>query len=99
MPLRTPRRTVSTLLTALILIATALVLGNPGPAAAAINNPVRTASGLVRGAPGTADPSVTAFRGIPYAASPTGDLRWRAPAKPASWTGVRDTTTFGDSCP
>jgi len=99
MPLRKSRRTASSLLTALFLIATALVLGNPGPAAAAITNPVRTASGQVRGAPGTVDPSVTAFKGIPYAAPPTGARRWRAPAKPASWKGVRDATTFGDSCP
>ena len=39
------------------------------------------------------------FLGIPYAAPPTGNLRWRPPASPASWEGVRDATQFGPSCP
>ncbi|MEV5535066.1 carboxylesterase/lipase family protein [Streptomyces prunicolor] len=97
MPLRKSCRTASILLTALFLTATALVLGSP--ATAAISAPVRTASGQVRGAPGADDASVTAFKGIPYAAPPTGPRRWRPPTKPASWKGVRDTTAFGDSCP
>jgi para-nitrobenzyl esterase len=43
--------------------------------------------------------SFHAFRGIPFAAPPVGDLRWRPPAAPASWQGVRDATTFGNRCP
>jgi len=39
------------------------------------------------------------FRGIPFAAPPLGDLRWRPPAKPASWQGVRNATAFGSPCP
>jgi para-nitrobenzyl esterase len=39
------------------------------------------------------------FRGLPYAAPPTGDLRWRPPRPPASWQGVRDATRFGPSSP
>ena len=38
------------------------------------------------------------FRGLPYAAPPTGQLRWRAPQPPAKWHGVRDATTFAPSC-
>ena len=38
---------------------------------------------------------VLQFRGIPYAAAPVGDLRFRAPQPPASWEGVRDATRFG----
>jgi para-nitrobenzyl esterase len=38
------------------------------------------------------------FEGIPYAAPPTGPLRWRAPQPPATWKGVRDATHFGASC-
>ena len=39
------------------------------------------------------------FRGLPYAAPPTGALRWRPPQPAASWKGVRDATTFAPSCP
>ncbi len=38
---------------------------------------------------------ITVFRGIPYAAAPVGDLRWRAPQPHAPWQGVRDCTHFG----
>ena len=39
------------------------------------------------------------FLGIPYAAPPTGKLRWHAPEPPARWKGVRDATTFAPHCP
>jgi para-nitrobenzyl esterase len=39
------------------------------------------------------------FRGIPFAAPPVGDLRWRPPAPPAKWQGVRAATVFGNPCP
>ncbi|XP_078602873.1 fatty acyl-CoA hydrolase precursor, medium chain-like [Branchiostoma floridae x Branchiostoma japonicum] len=42
---------------------------------------------------------VFTFKGIPYAAPPVGDLRWRPPQDPTSWTGVRDVTEFGSRCP
>ncbi len=48
---------------------------------------------------GVAVASGYAFRGLPYAAAPTGDLRWRPPQPPASWKGVRDATQFAASCP
>jgi len=67
------------------------------PLAAALKVPVKTQSGQVQGAPGT-DPSVTAFKGIPFAAPPVGELRWRAPQPPASWQRVRAATGFGASC-
>ena len=36
----------------------------------------------------------TVFRGVPYAKPPIGDLRWRRPAPPEAWSGVRDATAF-----
>lgn len=42
---------------------------------------------------------VRVFRGIPYAAPPVGDLRWRAPQAAARWDGVRDALDFGPDFP
>jgi para-nitrobenzyl esterase len=36
--------------------------------------------------------------GIPYAAPPVGDLRWRSPRQVASWAGIRDATHYGNRC-
>jgi para-nitrobenzyl esterase len=80
-----------------VAAATVLLTG-ARPALAAINAPVRIESGLVQGVP-AGDPSVTAFKGIPYAAPPVGDLRWRPPARPLAWSGVRTADRFGDICP
>ena len=66
-------------------------------AAAGMLAPVRTEQGLVQGAPGKVA-GVTVFKGIPFAAPPVGTLRWRLPQQPASWTGVRDATQYGDVC-
>jgi para-nitrobenzyl esterase len=52
---------------------------------------VPTNSGLVQGKVSD-DGELLIFRGIPYAAPPVGDLRWRAPQPPASWSGVLDAT-------
>jgi para-nitrobenzyl esterase len=41
---------------------------------------------------------VKAFLGLPYAAPPVGDMRWKAPAPPAKWKGKRDATKFGARC-
>lgn len=48
---------------------------------------------------GTSRDGVDAFRAIPYAAPPVGSLRWRAPAAPKPWRGVRDASAFGPVCP
>jgi para-nitrobenzyl esterase len=65
---------------------------------AAMSEPVRTATGSLQGIPAR-DPSITVFKGIPYAAPPIGELRWRAPAPPVAWQGVRKADKFGNSCP
>jgi len=57
---------------------------------------VKTESGQVRG---VYRHDVLEFRGIPYAASPAGRLRWEPPQSPTRWTGVRDASRFGSACP
>jgi len=47
---------------------------------------------------GTDDDAVTAYKGIPYAAPPLGDLRWREPRPLPRWTGVRNATAFAPAC-
>ncbi|PSN35468.1 hypothetical protein C0J52_28013 [Blattella germanica] len=42
---------------------------------------------------------VEVFRGVPYAAPPIGDLRYRPPAPPLIWKGTRLADTFGPVCP
>jgi para-nitrobenzyl esterase len=59
---------------------------------------VRTASGLVRGRR-TAATGITAFRGIPFAAPPVGDLRFAAPRPAAPWDGIREAAAFGPPPP
>jgi para-nitrobenzyl esterase len=58
---------------------------------------LRTAEGTVRGRM-LDDQKTEAFLGLPYAAPPVGDLRWKAPAPPAAWKGVRDATQFAHRC-
>jgi para-nitrobenzyl esterase len=48
---------------------------------------------------GKLEDGVRIFLGIPYAAPPIGELRWKPPQELAAWTQVRDCTVFGSSCP
>jgi len=56
---------------------------------------VKTRSGTVEGKD---DGKIHAFLGIPYAAPPVGDQRWRQPVPAAKWSGVRKATDFGAHC-
>lgn len=55
---------------------------------------VATRFGALRGRPDEA--RTLSWKGIPYAAPPVGELRWRAPRDPAPWVGVRDASRFGE---
>ena len=59
---------------------------------------VTTAAGIVRGTAGKR-PGVTAFLGIPYAASTAGANRWRPPQPVTPWPGARAADAFGPACP
>lgn len=57
---------------------------------------VDTATGTVEGF--QHDEGIIAFRGIPYAAPPVGDLRWKAPQPAAAWESVREAKAFSADC-
>ncbi len=99
-----PGRAVLGGLCAVLIVLTLTAAGaqavDTGPATAAWSPhtaPIlRIEGGAVRGA---AVSGVYQFLGLPYAAPPTGELRWRPPQPPREWDGVRDATKFGPSCP
>lgn len=70
---------------------------HPHPSSAQISGPVRVETGLLSGVPGSV-PGVMVFKGVPFAAPPVGDLRWRAPQPSAQWDGVRKADQFGPGC-
>ena len=62
----------------------------------AIDEPVTLSSGRVAGI--ELESGAQAFLGIPFAAPPVGDLRWRAPQPPTPWQGVRQATDQPPAC-
>ncbi|MFI6144392.1 carboxylesterase/lipase family protein [Streptomyces sp. NPDC051109] len=82
---------------ALLTAAAVPASGAPGSPRSAEESStvVRTDQGRVRG---VSHGSYTTFNGLPYAAPPTGSLRWRAPAPPAAWDGVRDAAEPAQRC-
>ncbi len=74
-----------------------LAIGGLAFAGDLCTEPVMTTTGLVRGMSekGTA---TCAWLGVPFAAPPVGELRWKAPRPAREWEGVRDATEWGDKC-
>ena len=58
---------------------------------------VKVEGGKVQGV-SSASKDVTVFRGIPYAAPPVGDLRWKRPQPVVKWNGIRMADTFSNIC-
>jgi para-nitrobenzyl esterase len=79
------------------ILLTATLLAASAAASAYAPDRVKTAGGTVEGA-GRQSSGVRAFKGIPFAAAPTGDLRWREPQAVKSWRGVRQALNFGPRC-
>jgi para-nitrobenzyl esterase len=82
-----------------VVIGLSALLVSTGFAQSAVPGPagpiVRTQSGSVEG---VARDGVTSFKGIPYAAAPVGELRWKAPQAAAWWEGVRKADAYGNAC-
>src|SRR5215813_740669 len=79
----------------LLLTGVLFVISRPS---AMVPDQVRIDTGMLAGVVGTTQPTVRVFKGIPYAAPPLGENRWRAPQPAAKWDGVRDATAFGAPC-
>src|SRR5215471_20612922 len=90
---RWARRSILVAVLALAVVPASASAGAAGSHAGALT--VDTDRGLVRGRMVGA---TTEFLGVPYAAPPVGDLRWRPPQPHARWAGVRDATSFGAHC-
>ena len=73
--------------------------GAPLKASAPVAPRVTIDAGVLEGTQFSANPSDIAFLGIPYAAPPVGELRWRSPQRPARWQGVRKAASYGPACP
>src|SRR4051812_6038579 len=77
------------LLTALLLLA-ACSTGFAQPASEPPR--VKTANGILEG---INDSGVYIFKGVPFAAPPVGDLRWKEPQPVKNWNGIRKVSAFG----
>ena len=93
---RTASRVTRLLLCSLAALAAAMGVGT----AASSQTPPRSAVVRVESGElqGVVDDGVVSFKGIPFAAPPVGDLRWRPPQPAAPWTGVRQAAEFGADC-
>ena len=80
-----------------LLIGIGAMLATQASVSALIPEQVRVETGMLAGTAG-ATPSVRIFKGIPYAAPPLGQNRWKAPQPAAKWDGVRKADAFGDRC-
>jgi para-nitrobenzyl esterase len=78
------------------VIAAAVVAASTVTTPAAIPDPVKTDSGLLTGE--TLKSGVQVFRGIPFAAPPVGNLRWREPQPVQKWDGIREAKYWGSPC-
>jgi para-nitrobenzyl esterase len=67
----------------------------PPPAASQADPVVATREGKLSG---LLEDGLAVFKGVPYAAPPTGRLRWREPRPVAAWSGIRSADAFGPAC-
>lgn len=74
-----------------------MLIGGISASTASAADEVTVENGKLQGT-ANADRSVRMFKGIPFAAPPVGELRWKAPQPAANWNGVRLADKFGSAC-
>lgn len=89
------RDTVRPLVLIFLSLLGAAVAQNRSVANSTFAEPVKVEDGLLKG---TVEDGLAIFRGIPFAAPPVGDLRWRPPQPALKWSGVRAADQFGRAC-
>lgn len=83
------------ILTTLAILITCAVYAQQANVNSSEEPTVSTKSGVVRG---VTEDDVSIFKGIPFAAPPVGEFRWRPPQPVIPWEGVLDATEFGPTC-
>jgi para-nitrobenzyl esterase len=81
---------------AILWVSLAVLLAAP-KADAALDSTVHIDSGVIDGIPALT-PNVMVYEGIPYAAPPVGDLRWKPPQPVTPWPAVRNADRYGPAC-
>src|SRR4051794_1169727 len=79
-------------------LAAATLVAAIANASAEIPEQVKIDTGMLAGTASTGQPGERVFKGIPFAAPPLGENRWRAPQPVAKWEGVRKADAFGAPC-
>jgi para-nitrobenzyl esterase len=79
-----------------LVLALPIVFYSFSACTSALPSAIKTDAGIVSGAP-NAIGDVVAFKGVPFAAPPVGNLRWKAPQPAQPWSGVKQCTAFGPS--
>lgn len=80
-----------------LALASSFVLRAQEPVTPALVGDVVVAQGQLVGSAGRS-PAITVFKGVPFAAPPVGDWRWREPQPAPAWEGVHAATEFAPSC-
>src|SRR5688572_22768896 len=81
-----------------LFLALGAVIVTVSGTSAMIPEQVKIDTGVLEGVTGTVHSTVRIFKGIPFAAPPVGENRWKAPQPAANWEGVFKANAFGPSC-
>src|SRR5438132_1899875 len=82
----------------MLFVACGIAITTMPRTSAMVPEQVKIDTGMLAGVTGTVKPTVRIFKGIPFAAPPVGERRWKEPEPAAKWDGVFKADAFGPSC-